>query len=165
MSIGCKTETIEFKKSTDELKEGIISFSSMLNKHSCGTLYFGIKNSGDVLGQEIGDSSLRDISQMIASSIKPQIIPTITLELIDDKNVIKVYAQGSEKPYSAFGRYYIRSADEDRELLSVELRKLMQEKNSDIISIQAADNQDLTFSQIKTLFVSRGLTVNEDSFE
>ena len=165
MNIGYETETIEFKKSTGELKEGIISLSSMLNKHSSGTLYFGIKNSGDVIGQKIGDSSLRDISQMIASSIKPQIIPTIALELIDDKNVIKVYAQGSEKPYSAFGRYYIRSADEDRELTPVELRKLMQEKNSDIISIQAADNQDLTFSQLKTLFASRGLTVNEDSFE
>ena len=120
MNIGYETETVEFKKSTGELKEGIISLSSMLNKHSEGTVYFGVKNNGDVIGQEIGDRTLRDVSQMVASSIKPQLIPTITLELLDGCNVIKLNAQGSEKPYSAFGRYYIRSADEDRELWGVE---------------------------------------------
>ena len=166
MNIGYETETIEFKKSTGELKEGIISLSSMLNKHSDGTVYFGVKNNGDVLGQEIGDRTLRDVSQMIANAIKPQIISTITLELLDGNNVIKVHAQGSEKPYSAFGRYYIRSADEDRELSPIELRKIMREnENFDIISAQPAENQNLTFSQLKTLFATKGLTVNEKGFE
>lgn len=166
MKIGYETEMIEFKKTTGELKEGIVSLSSMLNKHSDGTVYFGIKNDGEILGQEIGDSTLRDISQMIANSIKPQIIPTITHELIDGKNVIKVHAQGGEKPYSAFGRYYIRSADEDRELSPTELRKIMQDnENSDIIATQPADNQQLSFSQLRTLFATKGLTVNEIGFE
>lgn len=166
MKIGYETETIEFKKSTGELKEGVVSLSSMLNKHSDGTVYFGVKNDGEVIGQKIGDNTLRDISQMVANAIKPQIIPTITLELLDGKNVIKVHAQGGEKPYSAFGRYYIRSADEDRELSPIELRKIMQEnENSDIIATQSADTQNLTFSQLKTLFATKGLTVNETEFE
>ena len=166
MNIGYETETVEFKKSTGELKEGVISLSSMMNKHANGTVYFGVKNNGDVVGQEIGDRTLRDISQMIASSVKPQIIPTITLELLDGNNVIKVEARGREKPYSAFGKYYIRSADEDRELSPAELRRIMQEnENSDIIAIQPADNQNLSFSQIKTLFATKGLTVNESGFE
>lgn len=33
---------------------------------------------------------MREISQGIANAIKPQIIPTIVMELCDDKNVIKV---------------------------------------------------------------------------
>lgn len=33
MNLGTETEKLEFKKSTSELKEGIISLSSMLNKH------------------------------------------------------------------------------------------------------------------------------------
>lgn len=33
MNIGMETELIEFKKSTGELKEGIISLASMLNKN------------------------------------------------------------------------------------------------------------------------------------
>jgi len=166
MKIGYETETIEFKKSIGELKEGVVSLSSMLNKHSDGTVYFGVKNDGEVIGHKIGDSTLRDVSQTIANAIKPQIIPTITHELLDGKNVIKVHAQGGEKPYSAFGRYYIRSADEDRELSPIELRKIMQEnENSDIITMQSADNQNLTFSQLKTLFATKGLTVNETGFE
>ena len=162
MNIGAETETIEFKKSTGELKEGIISLTSMLNKNGYGLLYYGIKDSGDVVGQQIGDRTLRDISQAIANNVKPQIIPTITLELLDDKNVIKVAVQGSEKPYSAYGKYYIRSADEDRELSPDQLRILMFKKNEmDIISHMNCASQNLTFAQLKTLYSAKGLTVNK----
>ena len=33
---------IEYKKSLSQLKEGVISLSSMLNKNHSGELYFGI---------------------------------------------------------------------------------------------------------------------------
>ena len=39
--------------------------------------------------------------------------------------VIIVEFQGDDVPYSAFGKYYIRTADEDRELTPAELRKIM----------------------------------------
>lgn len=42
MNLGRETETLEFKKSTSELKEGVISIASMLNKHQKGELYFGV---------------------------------------------------------------------------------------------------------------------------
>lgn len=54
MNLGSETETIEFKKSISELKEGIISISSMLNKNGFGILYFGIKNDGTIVGQDVG---------------------------------------------------------------------------------------------------------------
>ena len=41
-NIGEENEQIEFKKSTSELKEGIISIASILNKHGSGELYFGV---------------------------------------------------------------------------------------------------------------------------
>lgn len=44
--LGEETEQIEFKKSTGELKEGVISIASILNKHGSGKLYFGVKNDG-----------------------------------------------------------------------------------------------------------------------
>lgn len=165
MNIGIETEIVEFKKSTSELKEGVVSISSMLNKHGHCTLYFGIKNDGTVVGQEIGDSTLRDISQMIATGIKSQVIPTITIEFIDNKNVIKVDVSGSDQPYSAFGRYYIRSADEDRELNPQQLAKLMQEKSgADIITIIPASKQELSFTQLKTIYATKNLSIN-DKFE
>lgn len=85
MNLGMENETLEFKKSTSELEEGVISLSSMLNKHGEGTLYFGVKNDGTVIGQkDINESTLRDVSRKVAEGIKPQVIPEISLQLIDD---------------------------------------------------------------------------------
>lgn len=44
MNLGIETETLEFKRSTGELKEAVHSICAILNKHQCGELYFGVKN-------------------------------------------------------------------------------------------------------------------------
>lgn len=125
MNLGIESEILEFKKSTSELTEGIISLSAMLNKHNEGTVYFGVKNNGDVVGQkDLNENTLRDISRKIAEGIKPQIIPSISLELIDDKTIIKIYAKGKNVPYSAFGKYYYRSFDVDH-LVSLKMLKTL----------------------------------------
>lgn len=163
MNIGTETELVEFKKTTGELKEGIVSLASMLNKNGKGILYFGVRNDGEVVGQQIGDRTMREISQGIAHAIRPQIIPTIIMELCDDKNVIKVTATGDERPYSAFGKYYIRSADEDREISPPQLRNLMLSVSDSIVNIES-NNQNLTFDQLKTLYAGNDLTLRENTF-
>lgn len=166
MNIGVETEKIEFKKTTGELREGITSLASMLNKNGYGVLYFGVKDNGDVVGQQIGDRTLREISQSIANFIKPQVIPTIEHELVDDKNVIKIEVRGSEKPYSAYGRYYMRSADEDRELSPTALKELMdKQSSSDILTLIPSPVQALTFNKLKIAYVTAGLTVEQATFE
>ena len=166
MNIGVETEKIEFKRTTGELREGITSLASMLNKNGYGILYFGVKDNGDVVGQQMGDRTLREISQAIANFIKPQIIPIIEHELIDDKNVIKIEVRGSEKPYSAYGRYYMRSADEDRELSPAALKELIdRQASSDVLTLVPAPVQTLTFNKLKIAFVTAGLTVDQTTFE
>ena len=118
-------EYTEFKKTTAELNDAMISVSSILNKHRKGKIYFGLTNNGKPYKLTITDSTLRDVSRKIYESIRPQIIPTVTSETIDDNEVIVVEFQGDDVPYSAFGKYYIRTADEDRELSPAELRKIM----------------------------------------
>lgn len=164
MNIGVETEQIEFKKSTGELKEGIVSISSMLNKHGSCELYFGVRNDGEAIGQQIGNDTLREISQAIANFIKPQIIPSIAFELIGGKNIIKVTAAGREKPYSAYGKYYMRSADEDREVSPAVLREMMLSAGSSIVSIES-NNQSLSFSQLRLLYGEKSLTLHEETFK
>ena len=114
INIGEETEQIEFKKSTGELKEGIISIASILNKHGSGTLYFGVKNNGDVIGQEISDQTIRNVSQAIQNHIVPAIYPVIDKKTYEDgKSVIFVEFQGSRQPYTAYNVPRIREADED----------------------------------------------------
>ena len=122
MNLGKETETLEFKKTTGEMKAAMVSIASILNKHGVGTLYFGVKPNGDVVGQDISESSLRDVSRAVYENIKPQIYPVINEEIIDGKHLIKVEFSGDNTPYSATGRYYLRTADEDREVAPEELK-------------------------------------------
>lgn len=133
MNLGKENETLKFKKTIGELKEGVISISSMLNKNGYGILYFGVKNDGLVIGQEIGSMTLKNIFRAIANFIKPQIIPTISVEFIYDKTIVKVEVKGDGKPYSAYGRYYIRSSDKDRDISPENLKQLMRRDDSDSI--------------------------------
>lgn len=166
MRMGPETESMEYKKSTGELKNAIVSLASMLNKNGYGTVFFGVGNNGEAIGQLLGDATLRDVSQAIANFIKPQVIPTITLELIDEKNIVKVYVEGTDKPYSAYGRYYMRSADEDRELSPSQLKNIMEKKvEADSIVRIPAISQRLSFGQLRTLYAIKGLSVNDSEFE
>ncbi len=106
----------EFKKTTSELNEAMVSISSILNKHCRGQIYFGLKNDGASCRFTITDSTLRDVSKNFFEAIRPQIIPSVAVETIDGNEAIVVRFQGNDVPYSAFGRYYIRTAVEDREL-------------------------------------------------
>jgi ATP-dependent DNA helicase RecG len=104
------------------MKEAMISISSILNKHGIGTLYFGVKPNGDVCGQDVSESSLRDVSRSVYKSIRPQIYPVIEEVVLAGKYLIKVEFNSNNTPYSAAGRYYLRTTDEDREVTPEELK-------------------------------------------
>jgi ATP-dependent DNA helicase RecG len=130
MKIGNETETLEFKKTTGELKEGVISMSAILNKHGGGEMYFGVHNNGTVLGQQIGEATLRDISQAVSNHLEPKVFPKIELVYLDSKPCINVTFDGNEPPYLAYGRAYIRVADEDKQMSPAELEDFIIRKNA-----------------------------------
>ncbi len=167
MNLGMENETLEFKKSTSELEEGVISLSSMLNKHGEGTLYFGVKNDGTIIGQNnLNESTLRDVSRKISEGIKPQVIPEIVMELIDNKPVIKVKVKGNANLYSAFDKYYIRSFDEDKKVSPDMLKELINSRGEpDLIINEPTIRTDLSFNILKGLFLIKGHSLNNDQFE
>ena len=132
MNIGIETETVEFKKSTSEMKEAVISISSILNKHGAGVLYFGVKDNGDVVGQIIGKETQRDISRAISGNIKPSCWYEIELRSTNDgASFIEVSFRGNDAPYSAYGKYYQRFADEDKLMSDSELEILFLQRRKD----------------------------------
>ena len=126
-----ENEHVEFKKSTGELKEAMISLVSMLNKCGYGTVYFGVKNNGEIVGQQIGALTTQDISREIKNKIKPRVTPKIDILDFDGKKVISVYVQGEDLPYSAYDRYYIRSDDEDNVMTSDQLEQFFTNRRYD----------------------------------
>ncbi len=123
-----ESETLELKKSTSELKEGIISIASILNKHKMGQLYFGIKNNGTVIGQQIGQDTIRDISQAISNHIKPMIFPRVETVQLEGNDCIIVEFEGSENLYYAYGKAYMRVGDEDRQMSPGQIEKQILKK-------------------------------------
>ncbi|QVK06857.1 RNA-binding domain-containing protein [Mycoplasma mycoides] len=119
-------EQVEFKKSTAELKEAVISLCAMLNKSGRGSVYFGVKNDGTIVGQQIGKTSTSDIANEIKNHIKPNIYPNIVVLKENNLNYISVEVNGTERPYSAYGKYYTRVDDQDQVIDNNELRKLFQ---------------------------------------
>ena len=67
LNLGIETETLEFKKSTGELKEAMHSICAILNKHQHGELYFGVKPNGTVVGQVVTEESLWEVSQKVSN--------------------------------------------------------------------------------------------------
>ena len=124
-----ESETLEFKKSTAQLKEAVISLCAMLNKHKKGVVFFGIKDDGTVCGQDIGKKTTSDISHEIRNNLKP--IPNVSIEteILEEKDVIKIEASGEDTPYSAYGRYYTRVDDADIFMDSRQLWKYFESKS------------------------------------
>jgi ATP-dependent DNA helicase RecG len=120
-----ESETCEFKKSLSELKEGLVSIAAILNKHGEGDLWFGIRNDGKPVGLDINEKTLRDVSQAIAAHIEPKIYPKVTAESLCGVASIHIVFSGKEAPYFAYGRAYMRVADEDRQLSARELERLI----------------------------------------
>ena len=127
-----ENEVIEFKKTTGELKEGIISIVSILNKHQSGKLYFGIKDNGEIIGQDVSSKTIREVSKAISENIEPKIYPAVNKIKLGDKECILVEFEGDDIPYLAFGRAYMRVGDEDRQLSMKEIRKIILKDENEI---------------------------------
>ena len=127
-----ENEVIEFKKTTGELKEGIISIVSILNKHQGGKLYFGIKDNGEIIGQDVSSKTIREVSKAISENIEPKIYPIVNKVKLNDKDCILVEFEGDDIPYLAFGRAYMRVGDEDRQLSMKEIRKIILKDENEI---------------------------------
>jgi ATP-dependent DNA helicase RecG len=127
MNIGKESEKVEFKTSTSEKHEAVESIVAMLNKSGDGVIYFGVLDDGEVKGQPISDSTIKDITNIIAENVQPKITPTIEHLIIDKKHVLKVSFHGTSKPYSAFGKFLIRIGSENRKMGRDEIINILKE--------------------------------------
>ena len=124
-----ESETTEFKKSTAEVKEAVISISAILNKHGQGEVYFGIKDDGTVIGQTIGKNTIKEITQTIVDNMEPKIFPKVEAKKIRGKDCVAVEFDGPYRPYFAYGRAYMRVGESDKQLSIQEMEDQFIRKN------------------------------------
>jgi len=159
-----ESETVELKKSLAELKQGLVSIAAILNKHQAGILWFGVRNDGTITSITAGDKTLRDLSQSIAAHIEPKIFPSITFEELQGKTCIKVAFKGMDVPYFAYGKAYIRVADEDRQLSARELKQIILDKARDTLSWDSEPSsmglENIDQNKLKNFVKASGLAWN-----
>src|SRR3989304_5464481 len=123
-----ESETIEFKKSTAELKEAVISIVAMLNKHGQGEVYFGISNDGKVVSQDIGRMTIKEVTQAVVDNTEPKVYPKVEVRKIEGKDCMVVEAKGNNGPYFAYGRAYLRVVESNKGMSPQEIEERILEK-------------------------------------
>ncbi len=156
----------EFKASLSQLEKGIDSLTAMLNKHKTGTIFFGVSNNGEIIGlsNQLGEETLKKISVKINELIKPSVMHEVSYLNFDDKRIIKVSADGNNRPYSSRGNYFIRMGTENKKIEPHILAELFYSSQAMSIEKIESYNQDLTFNQLKMMFANKGMTINNDNF-
>ena len=143
-----ESETLELKKSISELKEAVISIVAILNKHKKGEVYFGIKDNEEIIGQDVSDKTLREVGHTISDNIEPKIFPKIENVLIEDRQCIYVKFEGKEAPYYAYGRAYIRTGTENKQISARELENIIIDKNKESMRWDNQINEETTLKDI-----------------
>ncbi len=147
-----ESEIMELKTSTAELKEAVIAICAMLNKHKKGEIYFGVKNNGEIVGQQVSDKTLRDISKTISDNFEPKIFPSIKEVEIDGKKCIHVAFEGHDVPYFVGGRVYTRVGTENKQMSPGELERLFTNKNATKLDAGLSDktSEDINVKVLRT---------------
>lgn len=101
-----ESETLEFKRTTNERREAVRSLCAMLN-HRGGRVLFGVEADGTVIGQQVGDRTIEELAQEI-KELDPPAFPTIDrVDLGNGREVIVMsVTQGPVRPYAYKGQAF-----------------------------------------------------------
>lgn len=96
-----ESHTLEFKKSTTQLKAAFETLCGFLNGHG-GTVLIGVNDSGMIIGQKVTDDTKKEIAREIAKIEPPVNISVYYIPVNDGKVVIAVTVEASPFAPHAF---------------------------------------------------------------
>jgi ATP-dependent DNA helicase RecG len=107
---GGETAQVEFKRSTGTLDAAMKTVCAMLNG-SGGYVLIGVRDDGAILGQEVADSTRRDVSRELRQ-IDPQVVLEPEVVPVDDERALIVLSVPGDRlgPYTYDGRPYVRQS-------------------------------------------------------
>jgi len=113
-----ESETLEFKRQwTDKALEDLAAFANT----DGGTLLIGIREDGEIVGTQSDDKELQRIANLIASHLG--ITPSLKVEEIEGRSVIKVRVEPTPYLVPYRGRYLRRVGTTNRDFAPNELAR------------------------------------------
>lgn len=125
---GGESETLEFKRSTGELRSGMQALTALLN-HRGGRVLFGVEPDGRVVGQHVSDQTLRDIAAEVGQ-VEPPAFPAVERLPVGDGREVLVLSvsQGAGAPYRHRGTAYKRVGSVNHTLSADEFNRMLMER-------------------------------------
>ena len=109
--------SLEFKRSTGELREGMQTICAFLNG-SGGMLLFGVRSDGVAEGQQVSDKTIREVTQAYERFEPPVNVPVERLPLKAGREILVLRSDGSSDsiPFTYEGRPYERVGSTSRKM-------------------------------------------------
>ena len=105
-----ESEVMEFKTSTGSISTGMQTVCAFLNSDRGGTIIFGVKDNGQIVGQEVTDKTRKEIAVEL-NKIEPHVkIDVKYVKVSSNRQAIVMHVNpGEQAPYSYDGRPYVRN--------------------------------------------------------
>ena len=142
-------ETVEFKQSFEDIESCLDSIVAMLNKNEKAAIVFGVNEEGKILDVDIDEDIIEKIKTSI-NRIFPKVEPVISVKNFQGKDVLVLFIEGKDRPYSINGKYFIKIGSTNT-IIAPDLIDVSQTKDSEKMVELECLNQDLRFKEVKIL--------------
>jgi len=139
-------QTIEFKKSTGQLRRAVETVAAFANTDG-GRVLIGVRKDRTVEGVQIGANTREQVVNAITTNTDPVIYPSVEVVRVHEKNVIVVSVpESTDKPHLAFGRAFKRVGASTVRMSRAEYERLLRQRRRvpfDQRPIQEASYEDI----------------------
>ena len=145
-------QRLEFKRSLAELETGARSVTAMANADG-GSVVFGVRDDGTILGMEIGAQTRERVVQAITANTDPTLYPSVEVVKLDEQTIILVTVpESQDKPHLVQGRAYKRVGATDVQMGRAEYERLLlqrQQVEFDHQLVKGATHADLDEARLE----------------
>jgi ATP-dependent DNA helicase RecG len=121
--------TLEFKRSTAELREGLQTLCAFLNGAG-GAVIFGVRPDGTVEGQEVSDQTIREIAQAAERFEPPAHVAINRIKVAAGREAVVLAVEDgmNVRPFTYEGRPYERVGSTTRRMPQGKYERLLIER-------------------------------------
>ncbi len=125
-----ESEILEFKNSTGSLSAGMQTVCAFLNSNHGGTVIFGVKDNGQIVGQEVTDKTRKEIATEL-NKLEPHAKVDISFVHIAGNRQAIVFSAnpGAKAPYNYDGRAFVRNQSTTMRMTKEEYMYLHNQSN------------------------------------
>ena len=157
--------TLEFKRSTGELKGGMQTLCAFLNADG-GTVLFGVRSDGRLEGQEVADRTLRDIAQAADRFEPPAHVSIHRIKVGAGRAVVAVAVDGGRdmRPFVYEGHAYERVSSTTRQMPQAKYERLLLERGHAKIRWENLPAEGLTLKDLdrREILRTRELAIQQN---